>query len=227
MGRAIPVEQAAPEWIAVGDNTRHRGEANVPRVSYARERRGSGERMQVAIDYRLDGYWASRCGEGFIDQVDLVGGRVLDNPGLPRVPAQVFSVALPFGADFDPDGVHVGVDREDVGQERVQLRAVPRPQLEGTRAVAEPDPAAFERAGWFPPAAAVLRPAPPLDGMARVVMRVNPLAFEPISGRLLVRARIRVGFSCAVRNHGRYDEDSVDLLSPVLRGVLGSRELMT
>jgi len=114
-----------------------------------------------------------------------------------------------------------------VAQERVQLRAVPRPQLEGTQAVAEPDPAAFERAGWFPAAAAVLRPAPTLDGMERVVMRVNPLAFEAISGRLLVRPRIRIGFSCAVRNHGRYDEDSVDLLSPVLRGVLGSRQLMT
>ena len=227
MARAIPVEQAAPEWIAVGDNPRPRGEASAPHVSYARERHGSGERMHVDIDCRLDGYWASRCGEGFIDQVDIVGGRVLDNPGLPRVPAQVFSVALPFGADFDPEGVEVRVDREGVARERVQLRAIPRPQLEGTRAMVEPDPAAFERVGWFPRAAAVLRPAPTLDGMERLVARVNPLAFEPISGRLLVRSRIRIGFSCAVRNHGLYDQDSVDLLSPVLRGVLGSRQLVT
>lgn len=224
------VETAAVEtartWIPVGEVPSARGEASPPRVLYVHEPHGNAERMRVEIEYRLVGYWISRRADGCIVSVDVPGGRVLDRPGVPRVPAVVFSVALPFGARFDPATLDVDVVKGQVAAERMHLRPVPHRCIEGMRRVAEPDRDAFERQGWFPPDAALIREAPALEGIGRLAVRINPVAYEPISGRLMVRHLIHARLTCPVLNHGIYDEDSVDLLSPVLRTVLGSQDLI-
>lgn len=101
-----------------------------------------------------------------------------------------------------------------------RLGTVPHPRLEGSDGNATADEAAVA-ADWFPAVAAELGAAPALDGIDRAVARFNPLAVAPASGRLLVRAAIRLRAVCSVRNQGRYDPMLLDRGSPLWRGLLG------
>lgn len=215
------------DWIAVGEQKSRQGVTAMPWVDYRPARSALTGQVLVQVEYRLAGFWVRRTDADIIDLVDLPDGRVLDPPGTPRVPALVFSVALPYGASLETGNVQTdSVEQPWNLGHPLQLRAVPRPRIEADKLYEDPDPAAFDRSGWFPAAAVTVREASDVDGMSRFAMRVNPLAYEAISGRLLVRERIRLALMCSVEEDGRYDEEAIDVFSPVLQGVLGSHQLL-
>lgn len=210
-------------WLRVGGTVA--GEGPAPRVAFEHE--PTGRTVTVVVSYALAGYWVERDAAGLITALDLPGGRVLERPGVPRVPAAVFSVALPFGAKFDPQAVVIAVDEPIDADEPVRLTPVPLPHLEGTPPVLIPDPTVWASDQWFPLAVAEVGTAPDLDGVRRAVVRVNPLAVVPRSGRLQVRARVLLRVVCAVRNGGRYPDGRVDRLSPLVARLPGATDLLT
>jgi len=185
---------------------------------------GNGARVAVEIDYRLAGYWVERDRRDLIERIDLPDGRILDQPGLPRVPAAVFSIALPFGARFSPTEVEVTVDESFCASGQIGLGVVPQPRLDGNANDA-PDLGSFAADDWFPSVVAEVCPAPALDGIARAVVRVNPLAVSLSAGRLQVRAAVHVQVVCAVPKQGRHDPAQLGIDSPLWRGLVGIDQL--
>lgn len=197
------------------------GQPPIRRVRYLAVGGASARGLFVELTYRLHGLWllpGARAGESLLD---IPGGRDSWDAGRPRVPLDVFSIAVPRLATLT-----------ETRSARVESELA----LDGayalpTVAELEPDsPGASEDAphgapgshDWYPPFVVTWAPAAPLDGLHRIVVTVAPVAHHAGSRRLKVRHSISAETRCDLPGDGRYRPGEVDWTSPIIQGVVGA-----
>ena len=213
-----------PMWFALSDGHKT-GTSPVRRVSYTPYE--STARVDIRLFYKLPGFWLTRVQDSEEQyMIQIPGGRMYGVPGVPMLPTDIFSLALPFGATFDPLNIKVLVQAQQELDEFLRLAPFPEPYVESQSADTEEDPQIYGRDDWVPSDIANLQKPSEIDGLCRTIVRLHPIAYAPQSRRLLARTRIRIRFICKIWENGHYDSDSVDWLSPVLSSVLGSKKVL-
>jgi hypothetical protein len=122
------------------------------------------------------------------DTVSLPGGRSLDQPGQPRLPAVVVGIALPAGMAVTSLRVLDATTRELPGEYRL-VPAQPPERVGDPVSAADwvpPDPATYSSAAPYPAASATLIRQCDLAGQAIAVVQLSPLRYVPLTGKLVL-----------------------------------------
>ncbi len=184
-------------------------------------------RIEVILNYTLGGFWISPSStDPSYHAARFAGDRLSHVPGAPSVPIDVFSLALPAGAELAPGDLRAQVRGEEVCEGSWLLAPAAPPTIEGEPAHLEADPEIYGSDAWYPQTVARCTSPSEVDGLRRTAVTIYPLAFAPRSGRLKLRTHIRLELPCRVAGLTSHPRHPVDWHSPLVRSVVGSAQLV-
>jgi hypothetical protein len=206
----------ARQWFEVLPGTSP-GAAPERSIRYERE----GARVTLHLRYQVPGVWLGRPGE----VPRLPEGRPPVEVGVPMVPLDVFPVALPNGTTVEPASAEWILLRsvELPGTFDVPLTGLPGVDAHQVRPTH--GPGGYDGMQWYPRELGRCATAADADGLKRIAVGVNALAYASSTRRIQVRAHVELRLRGWLAGDGRYATGAVDWRSELVRTVVGAREL--
>ncbi|MBI4749003.1 MAG: hypothetical protein HY774_10975 [Acidobacteria bacterium] len=176
-------------------------------------------RVWIRLNYQVKGFWIHSNHTTSDQTIHIPGVRVMATPGAPKLPMDVFSIAIPRKSRVSQDGLRVEVRQQTSVPGTYRIPPEPPFQLERESIPAAPDPVIYESGAFFPETVAACGKVYTIDGMNQVVISVFPIAYAPQLGQLIVRNSIQVSLLCL--NGSAYALDEVKWHSPAVQSIVG------